>query len=146
MGRKNPALLPAGAVIIRPMLILALVFPALGWLLAWSFIGKYRQRVRLEALDRLRYLRIADYLGRPIPLAFEYRPEGGRPVKVEVDVDEIYHYGRDYFLKGCLPGGKRSLIYKWNRVSRPRVRYEARDLSSLAELFPAAGGLVRAAA
>jgi hypothetical protein len=125
---------------------LALTFACFGLLLAWSFFRKYRERVRLETLDVLRYHRIADYLGHPIPLAFEYRPEGGPVQGVDLDVDEIYHYGRDYFLKGRAPGGKRSLIYKWDRVSRPRVRHAGRALASLDDLFQAASGEARAAA
>jgi hypothetical protein len=128
------------------MLILASAFAALSLLLAWSFFRKYQERIRLETLNALRYHRIADYLGRPIPLSFEYRPEGGPSARVELDVDEIYHYGRDYFLKGRAPGGKRSLIYKWDRIAHPRVRPEGRALVSLDELFRAAGGEARAAA
>jgi hypothetical protein len=128
------------------MLSLTFPFGALSLLLGWSFFRKYQERVRLETLDAMRYCRIADYLGHPIPMAFEYRPEDGPAQAVEVDVDEIYHYGRDYFLKGRIAGAKRSLIYKWDRVSRPRVRREGRDLGSLDELFLAAGGESRAAA
>lgn len=128
------------------MLSLVAIFASLSLLLIWSFFRKYQQRVRLETLDVLRYHRIADYLGRPIPLAFEYRPEGAPAVQVEVDVDEIYHYGRDYFLKGRALGEKRSAIYKWDRVSSPRVRQGGRGLGSLDELFQAAGSGARAAA
>jgi hypothetical protein len=128
------------------MLSLTLPFGALSLLLGWSFFRKYQERVRLETLDALRYHRIADYLGHPIPMAFEYRSDDGPPHPMELDVDEIYHYGRDYFLKGRIPGAKRSLIYKWDRVSRPRVRREGRDLGSLEELFRTAGGEARAAA
>jgi hypothetical protein len=128
------------------MLNLALPFAALGLFLAWSFFRKYQERVHLETLSALRYHRIADYMGRPIPLAFEYRPEGGQAQGIDLDVEEIYHYGRDYFLKGRAPGGKRSLVFKWDRVSRPRVRHEGRDLGSLDEIVQAAGGGARAAA
>lgn len=145
-GRKFPALESRIALIIWPMLTLAIASAASSLLLAWSFFRKYQHRVRLETLDALRYHRIADYLGRPIPLAFEYRPAGGAAMRVDLDVEEIYHYGRDYFLKGRAPEGKRSLIFKWDRVTRPRVRHEGRDLGSLDELFQAAGGRARAAA
>jgi hypothetical protein len=128
------------------MLSLTFPFGALSLLLGWSFFRKYQERVRQETLGAMRYHRIADYLGQPIPLAFEYRPHTGPAGPVEVDVDEIYHYGRDYFLKGRAPGAKRSQVYKWDRVSRPRVRREGRDLGSLDELFQAAGGESRAAA
>jgi hypothetical protein len=145
-GRNFPALETRLALIIWPMPTLVLAFIGLSLLLAWSFFRKYQHRVRLETLDALRYHRIADYLGRPIPLAFEYRPAGSPAMRVDLDVEEIYHYGRDYFLKGRAPEGKRSLIFKWDRVSRPRVRHEERHLGSLDELFQAAGGQARAAA
>jgi hypothetical protein len=128
------------------MISLTLPFGVLSLLLAWSFFRKYQDRVRLETLDALRYHRVADYLGHPIPLAFEYRSDEGPARPIEVDVDEIYHYGRDYFLKGRMPGAKRSQIFKWDRVTRPKVRREGRDLGSLDELFRSAGGEARAAA
>jgi len=146
MGMNIPALDSRDALIICPMLTLAFAFAALSLLLAGSFFRKYQHRVRMETLNALRYHRIADYLGRPIPLAFEYRPDGGPATRMDVDVDEIYHYGRDYFLKGHTPEGKRSQVFKWNCVSRPRVRHGNRDLASLDELFQAAGGQARAAA
>lgn len=107
-------------------------------LLALGFIRKYQARVRSQTLGGLRYHRVADYLGRPIPLAFYYRHEGGHPQPVEADVEEIFHYGSDYFLKARSPEGRRSLVYKWDRVSEPRVRHAGGPLSSLAELFQAA--------
>jgi len=128
------------------MMTLTLIFAAMGLILAGSFFRKYQNRVRAETLDSLRYHRIADYLGRPIPLAFEYRHDDGPATRVDIDVDEIYHYGRDYFLKGHTPQGKRSQVFKWDRITRPRVRHGNRDLSSLEELFQAAGGQSRAAA
>jgi len=128
------------------MLTLAFAFAVLGPLLAWSFYRKYQNRVRLETLNALRYHRIADYLGRPISLTFEYRHSAGQAAQVELEVDEIYHYGRDYFLKGRAPNGKRSLVYKWDRVFRPRVRHDHRELASLDELFRTAGSHARAAA
>src|SRR3569832_596275 len=128
------------------MLTLAFVIGALGLLLAGSFFRKYQNRVRLETLEALRYHHIADYLGRPIPLAFEYRHADGAAKRVDLDVEEIYHYGRDYFLKGRTPHGERSMIFKWDHVSRPRVRHEDRDLASIDELFQAPGGQSRAAA
>lgn len=128
------------------MISLTFPFGALSLFLGWSFFRKYQERMRLETLEALRYHRIADYLGHPIPLAFEYRPDGGPALTLEVDVDEIYHYGRDYFLRGRVPGAKRSQIYKWDRVSHPQVRREGRDLGSLDELFRAVGGEARAAA
>ncbi len=120
------------------MITLALFFAARGLSLGWSFFRKYQARVRLETLNALRYHRIADYLGRPIPLDFGYRSEGGADVHVEAEVEEIFHYGKDYFLKARGLGGKRSSVYKWERISRPRVRPAGRDLGSLDELFQAA--------
>lgn len=128
------------------MLLLASGFAATGAFLALGFFRKYRERLDLEALSLARYHRIADYYGRAIPLAFEYRGADGLAVTVEADVDEIYHYGCDYFLKGRSPDGRRSLVYKWNRVERPRVRFDGRAVDSLEQLFLGAGDGARAAA
>jgi hypothetical protein len=129
------------------MLILAIAFFSLGLISAFSFYKKYEARLRFESVNAMRYSRIADYYGRPILLAFEYRlNETDAPALVEADVDEIYHYGRDYFLKGRSPDRKRSQIFKWSRVSNPRVRYDGRNLVSLEELFMAAEGGPQAAA
>lgn len=120
------------------MLFLSLAFAALSLLLGISFHRKYRARVRSCSLDTARYRRIGDYYGTPILLAFHYRSEGAStPSLVEANVDEIYHYGRDYFLKGHAPDGKRSQVFKWSRISNPRVRYDGRSLESLEALFQA---------
>jgi hypothetical protein len=120
------------------MLLLSLAFAALSLLLGISFHRKYKARVRSCTLDTARYRRIGDYYGTPILLAFRYRPEGAAaPSEVEADVDEIYHYGRDYFLKGRSPDGKRSQVFKWSRISSPQVRYDGRFLESLEALFQA---------
>ena len=129
------------------MLTLALCFASLSVFLALGFVRKYQARLELESANLARYNRIADYYGRPIMLAFEYRTGATLlPDIVEADVDEIYHYGRDYFLKGRSPDGKRSQIYKWSRIANPRVRYDGRSLESLEQLFLAAEGGSRAAA
>lgn len=127
------------------MLYLASLFAAISVLLALGFFRKYQARVRMETLNAMRYHRIADYYGSAIPLAFEYSDARGLHV-IEADVDEIYHYGRDYFLKGHSPDGKRSLVFKWNRIANPRVRFDGRSLETLEDLFHAAAGGSRAAA
>jgi hypothetical protein len=118
------------------MLSLALIFAALSALLGFNFYRKYEARLRSESQSILRYSRIADYFGTPISLAFEYRfDENGQAVNVEANVDEIYHYGRDYFLKGHSPDGKRSHVYKWSRITHLRGRSDGRNLDSLEALF-----------
>ncbi len=127
------------------MLILSIAFGSLSLILGLSFYRKYQTRLRSGWLDTLRYSRIGDYYGRPILLAFEYRPNETTGIStVEADVDEIYHYGRDYYLKGHSylrghsPDRKRRQIFKWSRISNPRVRYDGRNLGSLEALFLAA--------
>jgi hypothetical protein len=123
------------------MLSLALLFAALSVGLGFNFYRKYEARLRSESQSILRYSRIADYFGTPISLAFEYRfEEKGEAVAVEADVDEIYHYGRDYFLKGHSTDGKRSHVYKWSRISNLHARFDGRNLDSLEALFLAADG------
>lgn len=129
------------------MLFLVIGFSLLGLLAGLSFYRKYEARLRSEAVNAMRYSRIGDYYGRPIQLAFEYRANGaGAPFLVEADVDEIYHYGRDYFLKGRSPDRKRILVFKWSRISNPRVRFDGRNVVSLEELFLASDGDARVAA
>ena len=121
------------------MLILSFGFAAFSLLLGYGFYRKYVARLRSGTLDTMRYSRIGDYYGRPILLAFEYRTgESGAQVAVEADVDEIYHYGRDYYLKGHSPDRKRPLVFKWSRIFNPRIRYDGRNLESLDALFTAA--------
>jgi hypothetical protein len=129
------------------MLLIAFGFASLSAFLSLGFFRKYQARLRLESLSTTRYHRIADYYGRPILLAFEYRSGETDPLAiVEADIDEIYHYGRDYFLKGRSPDGKRCQIYKWSRIANPRVRFDGRNLESLEQLFMAAETGPRAAA
>jgi hypothetical protein len=123
------------------MLTLALAFAVLSILLGNGFYRKYQSRLRSQSQTAMRYNRIADYYGRPIQLAFEYRFEAAHaPSVVEADVDEIYHYGNDYFLKGHSADGKRCQIYKWSRIANPRVRFSGRSLESLEQLFAANEG------
>lgn len=118
------------------MLLLSLAFAFLSLMLGRSFYLKYQTRLRLQSQNTMRYNRIADYYGRPILLTFDYSFGAAEaPTKVEADVDEIYHYGNDYFLKGRSPDRKRPRIYKWNRISNPRVRVDGGNLESLEQLF-----------
>jgi hypothetical protein len=129
------------------MLTLVLIFSCASLFLGFGFYRKYEARLRSESLNTTRYSRIADYYGRPILLAFEYRLDGTEAlIEVEADVDEIYHYGRDYFLKGQSRDRKHCQIFKWSRISNPRVRYDGRNLVSLEELFVAAEGGSKAVA
>jgi hypothetical protein len=110
-------------------------------ILGHGFYRKYRSRLRIQSQNTFRYDRVGDYIGRPILLAFEYRFEAGGPASmVEADVDEIYHYGDEYFLKGHSTDGKRCRIYKWSRIANPRVRINGRNLESLEQLFSAVEG------
>lgn len=123
------------------MMMMAIGFTALSAILGREFYRKYRIRLGVEAATATRYHRIADYFCRPIPLAFEYRcGETGTATVVEADVEEIFHYGRDYFLKARSAGGKHSRIYQWNRIANPRIRSVDRPLDSLEELFLEAEG------
>ena len=125
----------------RCMIMLASTFTFLSVILGHGFYRKYRSRLRIQSQNTMRYNRIADYFGRPILLAFEYRFNAGEPASiVEADVDEIYHYGDDYFLKGHSPDGKHCRIYKWSRIANTRVRIDGRNLASLEQLFSAAEG------
>lgn len=118
--------------------MLASAFALLSVILGHGFYRKYLSRLRIQSQETMRYNRIADYFGRPIPLAFEYRfNEGEGASIVEADVEEIYHYGNDYFLKGHSADGKRCRIYKWSRVANPKVRLDGRNLQSLEQLFSA---------
>jgi hypothetical protein len=118
------------------MLMLSSAFAFLSLILGRSFYRKYQTRLRLQSQNTMRYNRIADYYGRPILLAFEYSfGAADAPATVEADVDEIYHYGNDYFLKGHSSDRKQRRIYKWSRVSNPRVRFDGRSLESLEQLF-----------
>jgi hypothetical protein len=123
------------------MLMLASAFACLSIILGHSFYRKYQTRLRLESQNTMRYNRIADYYGRPIQLSFGYRFHASEALSVvEADVDEIYHYGSDYFLKGHSPDGKRRQIYKWSRIASPRIRFDGHNLESLEQLFTAGEG------
>jgi hypothetical protein len=120
------------------MFLLALAFASVSLILGFSFYRKYKARLHLENMNTMRYSRVADYYGRPILLAFDYRSDtSGSLSRVEADVDEIYHYGRDYFLKGYSPDRKRCQIFKWSRISNPRVRFDGPAFASIDQLFRA---------
>ena len=119
--------------------MLATAFASISLILGFSFYRKYQARLHLEALNTMRYSRVADYYGRPILLEFDYRFDHSEsPSRVEADIEEIYHYGRDYFLKGHSPDRKHCRIFKWIRISNPRVRYDGPAFASLDQLFLAA--------
>jgi hypothetical protein len=140
-GDKNSRCALGAGPYYMGMLMLASTFAFLSVILGRGFYRKYRSRLRIQSQNTLRYNRIADYFGRPILLSFEYRFHAGEQASpVEADVDEIYHYGNDYFLKGQSPDGKRCHIYKWSRIANPRVRFDGRNLESLEQLFSAAEG------
>ncbi|MDB5106495.1 MAG: hypothetical protein JWP91_4184 [Fibrobacteres bacterium] len=121
--------------------MLALPFSFLSLLLGFSFYRKYQARLDSASMNTMRYKRIGDYYGCPILLAFEYRFNADEsPTLVEADVDEIYHYGNDYFLRGHSPDRKRCQIYKWGRIANPRIRFDGRNLESLEQLFTVAEG------
>ena len=116
--------------------MLSTAFAFLSLMLGRSFYLKYRTHLRLQSQNTMRYNRIADYYGRPILLAFEYSFSAAEgPTTVEADVDEIYHYGNDYFLKGHSSDRKRRRVYKWSRISNAQVRFDGRNLESLEQLF-----------
>lgn len=124
----------------------------LGWMAAtcagvcgvmsFNFYRKYRLRLHFGATTG-QYSRIADYTGIPLPLAFEYRSEeGGRWFPVEVDVEEIYHYGSEYFMRGSDAVARKGNIFKWNRVAKLRFRSSGRSLDSVEALLGEAAGQV----
>ena len=130
------------------MLLLAIPFSLLSVILGYSFYRKYQARLRSASQNSARYKRIGDYYGTPILLAFEYRFHSVEtPAPLEVDVEEIFHYGNDYFLKGHSSDRKCCQIFKWSRIEHPRIRFDGRNLESLEQLFSAADGTgARAAA
>lgn len=108
--------------------------------LSFNFYHKYRGR-RLYGQASTAYSRIADYHGTPLPLAFEYRSEDGRRwFEVEVDAEEIYHYGSDYFIRGSAGPDRKGDVFKWNRIAKLRVRSDSRSLDSVEALLGAAAG------
>ncbi len=122
------------------MLMLVFGFALVSFLLGFSFYRKYQTRLSIDSLSK-RYARIADYNGRPVHLQFDYRQEGSeRWESVDANVEEIYHYGDDYFLKGHASAGKRGLIYKRNRITNLRIDARGQELRSLEGLLVESDG------
>ena len=105
-----------------------------------DFYRKYLLRLRFGMASK-DYARIADYHGIPLPLAFEYRFEGDAQWSpVEVEVDEIYHYGADYFLRAFGLPEQQGQIFKWDRIAKLRIRSNGRSLKSVEALLGEAVG------
>lgn len=130
---------------VSTMTWMAVGFAGLCLGLSLNFYRKYRSRLYVGG-PILQYSRIADYHGVPLPLAFEYRSEDDHRYWIEVDVEEIYHYGQDYFLRGFGVPDRKGNIYKWNRVAHLKIRSNGRTLDSVAALLGVAGKEVGAAA
>jgi hypothetical protein len=117
------------------MLMWTLAFFSVSILLGFSFYRKYRARLNVDSLSK-RYSRIGDYIGRPIHLNFDYRPEGSAGWEsVDADVDEIYHYGNDYFLKGYAGAGRRGRVFKRSRMINLRIEAHGSELQSIEGLL-----------
>jgi hypothetical protein len=110
--------------------------------LALSFYRKYQDRVRIGGPAFLHhYARVADYRGVPLPLAFRYLSEGAESwTEVEADVDEIFHYGSDYFMRGFGVADRRGLVFKSHRIAGLRVRSDGRSLASVQALLGEVAG------
>jgi hypothetical protein len=122
------------------MLILAVGFSSVCSLLGYLFYRKYQVHLSTDFNALTQYARIEDYHGRPIRLAFLYLSDEGQEwLTVQADVDEIYHYGRDYFLKGYVGPDPRCRIFKWSRISQFTLRTNGRNLHSLEELIVGMG-------
>ncbi len=123
------------------MLMLTLGFSTAAVALGLSFYRKYRTRLAADLLAH-RYARIADYKGRPIHLSFDYRAEGRADwVAVEAEVDEIFHYGAHYFLKGYADAGKLPRVYKRDRIGRIRAAADASGLGAAARILGVTPGV-----
>lgn len=112
--------------------------------LALSFYRKYQDRVRFGGPAFLHHHdRVADYYGVPLPLAFRYRTEEADAwTEVEVDVDEIYHYGPNYFMRGFGVPDRKGHVFKSHRISGLRVRSDGRNLESVQALLGEVAGRV----
>lgn len=120
---------------VSTMTMMALGFTGVCAALSLNFYRKYR--VRLGAGGPIReYHRVADYQGVPLALSFEYKSEDGDSwTPIEVDVDEIYHYGADYFMRGYGLPDRKGNIFKLNRIARMRRRSDGRSLDSVQALL-----------
>ena len=117
------------------MLILAMGFFSVTAILGYNFYRKYNSRLHIHTFSK-RYSRIADYQGPPVTLHFDYLQEVGNTYEsVNAQVDEIYHYGADYFLKGFLESGKGSCIYKRNRIVNLKIDAKGPELNTFVNLL-----------
>lgn len=120
---------------VSTMTLMALGFSGASAGLFLNFYRKYKARLHAGGSVR-QYARIADYRGVPLPLAFRYRAEeGGAPITLEVDVDEIYHYGPDYFIRGFGVPDRKGNTFKGSRISNLRFRTDGRNLESVEALL-----------
>lgn len=120
--------------------MLAFAFTGFSVALSFNFYRKYQARLRISPSTHV-YARIADYKGTHLGLAFEYLGEDGRWVPVLADIDEIYHYGRDYFLRGFNASDCQDRVFKWNRIANLRLRKDGRALGSVDALLRETSGL-----
>jgi hypothetical protein len=122
------------------MTLMALGFTGASAGLFLNFYRKYQARLHAGGSVR-QYSRIADYRGVPLPLAFQYRAaEGEAPIPLEVDVDEIYHYGPDYFIRGFGVPDRKGNTFKGSRISDLRFRSDGRNLESVEALLGEVSG------
>lgn len=120
---------------VSTMTMMALGFTGVCAALSLNFYRKYRLRLGTGGAVR-EYSRVADYHGVPLALSFEYQSEDGDSwTPFEVDVDEIYHYGADYFMRGYGLPDRKGNIFKLNRIARMRRRSDGRRLDSVEALL-----------
>lgn len=120
---------------VSTMTLMALGFTGASAGLLFNFYRKYRARLDVGEAVR-QYHRIADYHGVPLALAFQYRTEeGGACIRLEVDVDEIYHYGPDYFMRGFGVPDRKGHIFKGNRITDLHFRSDGRNVDSVEALL-----------
>jgi hypothetical protein len=121
--------------VVATMTLMALGFTGASAGLFLNFYRKYRARLDVGVAMR-QYARIADYTGAPLPLAFHYRAEqDGDWIRLEVDVDEIYHYGPDYFLRGFGLPDRKGHTFKGSRIMDLQFRAGGRNLESVEALL-----------
>jgi len=126
--------------VVSTMTLMALGFTGASAGLFLNFYRKYQARLHAGVSVR-RYSRIADYRGVPLPLAFQYREEdGGAPIRLEVDVEEIYHYGPDYFIRGFGVPDRKGNTFKGSRITGLRFRSDGRNLDSVEALLGEVSG------
>lgn len=119
------------------MLILTIGFSSVSLLLGLNFFRKYASRLSAHNGGN-RYSRIADYHGRPIHLHFDYQLEDGKHWEaVETEVDEIFHYGPDYFLRGNAPNHKSARLYQRNRIANLKMDGQGPEIKVVKNLLVA---------